>query len=54
MIPKPKKATRISDFLLAMKEPSGLDMSERIEVKQVVMRIAVAGLRGPRVKRLIE
>ncbi|MGA9974225.1 MAG: hypothetical protein WBP98_05440, partial [Candidatus Sulfotelmatobacter sp.] len=36
IIPKPRKATRINDFLLVMKEPSGLDMSERIKVKQAL------------------
>jgi hypothetical protein len=34
MIPRPKKATRISELLLAMKGLFGLDMSRRIKVKQ--------------------
>jgi hypothetical protein len=38
IIPRPKNATRISELLLAIKEPSGLDMSERIKVKQALER----------------
>jgi hypothetical protein len=43
IIPKPRKATRIYEFLLVMKEPSGLDMSERIEVKQALEKALDAG-----------
>jgi hypothetical protein len=34
IIPRPKKATRICEVLLVMKGLSGLDLSDRIKVKQ--------------------